>query len=177
MSVVSTDAQVVYRTTRGYADPALPQSMWVGVGSVEGDASGGLRTVTLNLKAAAAALATEAFSLEQVSVVTLETADRSLEITSGNFDFVEGLPSDVIYSARSLLDAATTQAIMDPSTLGLPVFLGRPKLANAAAFLNFEAVNVNLVALIVHAQGYRWDGAAMAAPGGPQRPPNGVYGS
>jgi len=177
MSIASTDAQIVYRPFTGYDDPRLPRAFWVGVGSVEGDASGGQRTVQLNFKEAAPGLVTEAYSLEQLTVVSLETTNRALEVQTGNMDFIPGLPSDAIWLARLTLEAGETQSIMQQGDLKLPAFLGQPRLQTAAAFLLFNAPNVNLVTLIVHAQGYKWDGGALLHPGGPQRPPTGIYGT
>lgn len=175
MSIIGVGT-VVYRPFPGYTAPGLPSGFWLGVGEVEGDLSGGDRILNFNLKTAGEGLATRVFTLEQLTITSLETTARNVEMQTGNMDFINGLPADAIWVATGILAVGRTQAALDQQTLKLPAFLGNPRSTALAAFLSISIANANLIALLATAQGYTWDGRAILEPGGPQRPLNGIYG-
>lgn len=174
---VTADGVVVYRPYQGDPDPAMPDQHWLGQGEGEGDASGGSNSVVFNLKSAAQGLTTELFNIEQISLTILGTSIRAVEVFSGNFDFLNGLPADAQYLGVITTIVTPTQSIGVMDHLKLPAFLGQPRLAGSAAFLQFSATNDNNINMLVTVQGYRWAGGALMVAGGPQRPRNGLYGS
>jgi len=74
------------------------------------------------------------------------------------------IPDDVDDSAVGLQDLS-----------GLPIWLDAPNAAGDDAGLRFEFDNVNLRLYAVTTRGYIWGPEAVLAPGGPQRPPNGLF--
>lgn len=178
MSITGTDSQVVYRPWTGHPEDNLPDAFWIGIGSVEGDVSGGSRIVNIELKPAGNPLVTTIFSLEQLSVTSAELTAGEVRVQTVNMDFLLGQPADAIWSRMILLGATATQTSSIAGDHEMrPALLGQPRSAALAAFLQFSITNTNLISMDVVAQGYRWGGAALLVPGGPRRPPGSIYGT
>jgi len=180
MAIILTVAPLL-RPFRASADPAMPAGLWVAKSSVLGDASGSLMSLDIRFSTAALPATSLMYSLEQYAVnVSRDTAlDCRLDI--GLFD---GFPTQASTGAVTVFYAFFLTT--DPSNSGraalnlrdhsfLPLFLGAPQ-KDTTVELGTDIDNVVATSLSVMAQGYFWSPGAINAPGGPQRPPNSIYG-
>jgi len=57
----------------------------------------------------------------------------------------------------------------------LPIFLGQQNSPSSTTSISFSRDNDNLDVLDVQIGGYIWSARSTSVPGGPQRPPTGLY--
>jgi len=167
------------RPFRGYADPALPDGYWVVHQSVLGDGTGGLMSINIRFSSAAQPNVSTLWSMEQLLFNLTFEGDQDLRIDFGNMDI---LPADNSSGARAKIIHMRSEDLGNLIGSALPIlqastakiFLGAAgKEVNGD--LAFDADNNDATSFSVYVQGYFWGPAAINAPGGPQRPVNGLY--
>lgn len=178
MTVVS-DTVPAYRWWNGYVEPQYPVGMWVGFGSITGDASGGQRIITFQFRRPGTR-STLYYNLEQISVSDSAGQANGVDLSTFNMDSLPG-PSlgatTMPINYAMLLRQATLLGVLAPETIPkLPVWLGAPGRSVSVSQLSVETPNVNLTTFNVTVQGYYWSQRSLGRPGGPQRPPTTMYG-
>jgi len=177
MSVI-IDTNYFRRPFRGFDDPSLPEGYWVASSSVTGDGSGGIREVRVKLQEVDQPLSGNMFSLEQL-VLTEDEEDGAgpFIVRTTNMDTMGGLAGQ--YSSVGALAAGAAavvgRAIVNTSAIGTrATWIGAPFAAGLAT-LGFAVDNITGNLYGVFAQGYIWGPRSILAPGGPQRPAQGLY--
>lgn len=176
---VTGEASVQYRRFQGYLDPRLPEGSWFGSTSVVGDASGGEALTRLIFQLASqGSRSSRMFNIERISTDSTLTVAETSRIQTTN---MEGPTSGTLANRFSLLmplpQSAAGPAIDARSLLFLPLFLGTPRAQGLQADVNIIFQNVTTILYVFEAQGYWWGARSVLADGGPQRPPNGIYGA
>lgn len=169
MTIVA-DAPIRRRPWPGYSDPRWPTGLWVGDVTVTGDASGGLRFARLILVAALQPQGSEIWSVEQMAVT--DSDNNSKEVT------LQAVGLDRTLSTQTWnvnLAVGPVTAGLRSSNAGMPLFLGGQATLGSTVSLDIFVANVDVVTLQFQAQGYIWGARSRSTPGGPQRPPQGLY--
>jgi len=179
---MSTSAifRVETRPYSGYAEPAFPIASWIAQGSIIGNATGGSATIVLQISAGEATPVSEMYNLEQLHVDTQAPVTEQIIMAT---QFMDNLAPNRPAAEQSWVIPLTTTGANDSvmaliQNAGLPIWLGAPLAvfgAGVSSALTFEWQNVNLQASEVTAQGYIWGPRSVLAPGGPQRPPFGLF--
>lgn len=170
------------RPYSGYDDPAFPIASWISQGLVIGDASAGSANIDLLFVfAEGLAAITEMYNLEQLHVDTqVPTTEQILMRTQSMDNLAPNRPAAEQSWLIPLTSTGANDTVMSlVQASGLPLWLGSPTIVggggNLDSGLRFEFQNVNLVVYEVSAQGYMWSTRSILAPGGPQRPPFGLF--
>lgn len=160
----------------GYTHPSLPIATWYAEGNVTGDSSGGHRAVQLNFSPGTAGQASPAlyYSLEQISLADTLNADRDVLFQLINGD--EAMTTGSQWWQQGVSGTAIGPAALNFAARSPALWLGNIKLPGGGAHgMLFVMANSNTHVLTVVAQGYVWGARSISWPGGPQRPPNGLF--
>lgn len=174
MSAVGTNGVRVLRPFNGFTRPGLPAGSWVGVGSVVGDATGGVRRVRIPFNEAGVALDSRFYSIEQCSVFDARVTNSFVLILNQGFD---DTPIGAILNAFTMrLRAAAVQSAANTRD-GLPqLFIGQQASTGAPSEILADFPNVDVTTAIFSCQGYFWTPRSILAPdGGLKRPQEGLY--
>lgn len=163
----------------GGDDPRLPTGVWVGNGTVVGDASGGAQFVRINFGNEGDPISGEYFNLEQFSTLISEGTSRDMFLRTVNMTPGPQDMFDRIWHYR----VETLPGLGGNSGFGdihpkLPLFLGaRLRDAEAPGTLEFGTTNLTATTSItVSAMGYIWDARSVLVPGGLERPERSLFG-
>ena len=169
------------RPYRGFVEPQFPDGFWVVHASVLGDATGGLQEIVIRMSSALEPAVSILWNIEQLVINHTGLAGTVTRIDFGNMDRQAAENSTGALQklfALPLLDFGASfagSAIDATQRLNLPIFLGSAG-KQVSGDLSFDAPNTNATSFSVNVQGYFWGPGAINAPGGPQRPPNPLYG-
>lgn len=156
----------------GWADvQGLPSGIWSADISLTGDASGGLRSISI-LFASTGQSNPRFYSLEYFNFVDTQNSTENMSIfTSGMGSRQSGGPGFV--GMNIVTNTGQTVARSSPEeTLAFKgLFLGRQSARNAPALLGIDGDNFDTDVLRVGVAGYVWDSQAMGVSGGIKRPP------
>ena len=174
MSIIEV-TDIASRKFSGYEEPQYPSGMWVAHAIVTGNATGGDMTVQINIIPAASFRDSQYYSLEQFMATIDVAASQNGRLLMSNLD-LGGSVSGQLYTLPLLLNSSGG-ASLRPSDIQswLPLFLGQQSSFNSATSLSFSLDNDDGQIVMVQAQGYIWGPRSTAVPGGPQRPPTGLY--
>jgi len=180
MSVLLT-SPVRYRGFQGYGDPSLPTSHWFIGASLLGDASGGQRSFTFEFASAGLSFRnSQWYSLEEVYVFDTSNTAKAGQLNASNFAM--NVSPNVIGGGLFIsidLEAGQTRASLTSDAQAMlrgGFFLGRQNGVGTSTAIIIDYPNVNGATLIVTAGGYVWSPRSNLVPGGPSRPPVGLYG-
>lgn len=172
MSII-TVFDIQRRAENGYADPSLPIAVWQVGATVIGNASGGVMSAQINLKAAGVPPG-NFFSLEEVSAsaqaVTTNAAVQLEIINLGTA--LPSLPPRVFSIPLLVQDS---NAELHSEFTQPKLFLGRAQTTVAAAVLTFTIDNNNGRVMDVTARGYMWTPRSILSDGGIRRPLSGMF--
>jgi len=162
---------VAYRGFSGYEDPRYPTGMHLTEGAVIGDASGGDKVLIFDFSTVAAPRNSQYYSLDELRITNFAAAAAVGELAIVNFDSsvttrfaIELVVTDVAFGSLQLHDY-----------LKRPLFLGRQRSRTAATSISISFNNVDTILLRAYIAGYVWSARSTNVPGGPQRPPTGIY--
>ncbi len=181
MSVALT-LPIQHRPFRGYDDPGLPSGIWIVLGSVLGDATGGFLNLDLVFKDGSRAVpeSSQLYNLEQLYVFSTLDSDHVIAMIPANWDEDTPGSTGAISTVISLL-LSTPVLLSGSAGLGRdingmhPLFLGQVRKNATNTIIRFSMSNT-AVSLAVKAEGYFWGPEALNAPGGPRRPVDSLYG-
>lgn len=175
MSIVA-EQEVQVREFSGWTDPQFPSGYWSSAGVGIGDASGGLMTIQINFSRATDQRNSQFYSLEQLFCWIQASSTQQGELILANFDLGRGASTNRIMNA-SFVSSPTGNSSFRSDLMRLPngLFLGRQADALTSTSLSLVLVNVTGIVTQLRVEGYIWDARSVAVPGGPQRPPTGVY--
>lgn len=177
MTIVA-DVRAAPLPWRGHDDPRLPVGVWFASGTVVGDASGGTMQVRFVFSAEGEPVSGDLFNVEQMSCLVSSNTGRD------GFFIAQGLspsPANVFDRRWSLkidpMGSLSGNGGLRDGYPRFPIFLGT-KRGGADTFAALSVGLNNLTAtdsLSVSVMGYRWGTRSILAPGGPQRPPAGLW--
>lgn len=173
----ATLVDVRYRQERGWDDPGYPIGIWRAGAIVNGDASGGLRVVQVNLRTFTGLPIGNAWSLEHITAFDTEPTPKNLMLTvSGVEAAIDGTRHSWV--VPMVLPNAEANTMLGPDGQGgLPLFLGVAISPLAAAAVLFTLANDDGENLSVTCEGYFWSPrSVLKAPGGFRRPVDGMFG-
>ena len=175
---VTTNFRVEQLPFRGYDDPSLPSGAWVAHGLASGDGTGGNLEVGLLLQLSGDPLSSRLYNLEQVR------AHDGAGVAQNGLMFIQNLghltanrPLPGRFYAFEMVLGPPGAAATAFNVLNRPIFLGAPSAAGDVAALVFRILNAAGQALVITAYGYIWEPRSILAPGGLQRPVNGLWGA
>lgn len=175
---VSTTAPALYRGFQGYANRALPAGHWFLGTSVLGDASGGARTITVEYQPATGPVNSRWYSLEELYLLDTDNNDKACQAFSSNGTPVMSRTVGGLVSFECEILAGGSTATINPTTLMAVrqgIFIGRQNGSGTAFTFGVSTTNVNGATLAAQFGGYWWDTRSNLAPGGPTRPPQGLW--
>lgn len=174
MTVNATEL-VRFRQFRGYEDPSLPLLYWAATVSVVGDGSGGQRQLSMIFNPSTAPRPPLFYSLEQLTIFDSDNNAKAGVLEAINLDDVGGIT--MIMTRVMPLVAGLTQS--GPTVVDLEAiqgyYIGGAVDAGTETRLGFRSTNVTGTVLVANAQGYAWGPRSILAPGGLQRPVQGLY--
>lgn len=164
------------RQERGWDDPGYPLGIWEAGGTVLGNASGGTRSVQIDLMKAVNAQRGLAWSLEALSVVDTDAVAKTIRLLISNMEAaVQGAANNWALPLISTNDASSVVLPLN-ATFALPIFLGKAIVDNVASGLLIRAANVNGEVISITARGYMWSPrAVLMGAGGYRRPVDGMF--
>lgn len=170
-------ADVRYRQERGWDNPGYPIGVWRAQQIVNGDASGGIRVVQVNLKAFGGLPPGNAWSLERIAAFDTEPTPKNLMMTIAGVD-AEIFGGRFSWVVPLVLPNAEANTMMGPDGQGgLPLFLGVASSAQASATVLFTLANDDGENLTVMCEGYFWSPrSVLVGSGGFRRPVDGMFG-
>jgi len=177
MSVIATRA-IRARLFSGYEDPRYPTGMWTASRAVTGDGTGGDMSVQINFALATELRNSQYYSLEELTIFQGAVGDDIGELLIANFDIgsVPTVGDARVYSLTLLANQAGGGALTPAESLFFQgLMIGRQANPNTATSISFTIDNVDLRVLTMTLGGYVWSARSTAIPGGPQRPPTGIY--
>lgn len=159
------------RAFPGYQDPRYPLYIWVGQTVVVGDATGGTRVASIILATGLGPKVSLLWSLEQLSVLDSDNVSKNSDLTFSGMDELLGTQ----ITKLTIVDGITTASLSPRETPSLPLYMGAHADQSIAAALTLTTTNVDAAVLVLAAQGYVWGSRSRSIPGGPQRPPTGLF--
>jgi len=176
---VFADFRFDTRPYSGYDDPSLPIGAWIASGAATGNATGGSLFMLFLCQIAETTRVTELFNLEQVAIHADVAATIPAVLRTEQMDVLN--PNVRATEVQEWLLLLTSAGSADSALqfIGgnqLPIWLGAPTDGDVDAGIQLEFPNVDLRVHHATIQGYMWGPRSIIAPGGPQRPPNGLYG-
>lgn len=164
--------------------PGLPTGVWSASGDDEGDASGGIISFQHIFRNAGNNIGdNQLYNIEHVMGTVQDFAQDAMMLTINGMDPGTGqvatpLPVDRRYQFPLLdadVGAGFVQAV--PPTLGtVPIWVGTYSgLDTDLGDMIIATENIDGSRFIVVVYGYYWAPASVNAPGGIQRPPNGLW--
>jgi len=165
-------ATLSYRPWRGFDEPQLPTQWWVIYGTVLGDSSGGSRIIDAYFGYAAQALNSRSYSLETWNAIDTENVARGVQVNFISFDGVGGFAHSPNLDFPMVVSDGIART---DRKINIPVWIGQPATTVANAQLRVTVPNTNGATFSYVAGGYVWSPRSMMAPGGFQRPMQGIY--
>lgn len=173
---IELEVPVRHREYRGYDEKQYPLGTWFAEGDLTGDASGDPMTIKVLFQDSLQALTSLSYSLEQMWVRRSDTTARVTGVSIinlGSFAFTRQFTLTNTPSSGG----GTVNAMGIDQPTQLPIFLGRIFEQAVDASLEWAAPNSGVsVSMRFQVEGYYWGARSITAPGGPQRPPGGMYG-
>ncbi len=170
---------VELRPWNAFENPAFPEGSWFVHFLMAHAGGGGAATMEARVQETGESLSSRLWSIEQMTYDTLVSlAGVGLEVRSVNLETFQRLQVADFSRQLTLASFATGgRGIASRDLAAFPWFLGAPRIQGLAA--GFDVVTTdggigersNMLA-----SGYYWGPAARNAPGGPQRPPTGLFG-
>lgn len=143
-----------------------------------GDGTGGLNSADIIFQDATQALGALLFSLEEFYIqVQGASADREVAIRNVNLGRrqINTFRKPMALNLRRA-DTPDVAAISPADANGLRgLILGTPFIQGSVATFQVLTANVDTEILSISGMGYVWPQIALQQPGGPQRPPNGLF--
>lgn len=172
MTIIAV-AEVQHLRYRGFDEPQFPTGIWRAQKTVTGDGSGGQASIQLDFSKASQAFNSQLYSLEQL-MMSHSVAGQNAEMRLANFDQSEVVP---VYTVVILANEGTIPAAISAEQVEAyrALWLGQANVADTAQSLTFSIDNGNGEVTSVLAYGYVWSARSINAPGGPQRPPQGLF--
>jgi len=174
MSIIDVN-DITYRKFSGYEDPRYPSGMWLGEGLVTGDGSGGDSTVQIDFSKAAGLRNSQYYSLEEIFAVKGNNVSAAGDMLVTNFDVGDELIGRRYHFLLLATEGGVSNLTLSPTAGTLRMFLGQQSTPNSAQSISFIIDNTNLIDFAVRIGGYVWSARSSSVPGGPQRPPTGLY--
>jgi len=165
---------VTYRKFSGWQEPQFPSGYWQGSARVIGDATGGDMSGQINFSRVTEPFNSQYYSWEELMVTTDEEATVPLGILIANFGLVTPVTGRR-YTMFVTGDNSGNASVEGVQMGLLPIFLGQQASANSAVSITIIRNNDNLDVMDILIGGYVWDVRSTSVPGGPQRPPTGLY--
>lgn len=170
MSVLAT-LEARRRPYNGYDDPSFPLYIWAGQTIVVGDASGGTRVASVELAPASGPKVSLLWSLEQISVLDTDNNSKNGDLTFTGLDELLGTQ----VWRLGLGDGVGTASIPFSLYPELPLWAGGHAAQGGQAAITFTLANIDATVMVFTIQGYAWGSRSRSLPGGPQRPPRGIF--
>lgn len=166
---------------RGYDDPSLPVGIWWGSGVLVGDASGGTQQIRFLAKVEGDPVSGDMLNLEQIMAFVSTSTATSAFLSPVGFSPSRELPGvDALYRFQlDNLSSALGNSAIGHEHPKLPIFIGATRGgADTLSTIAFGITNLTATdSLSVSMMGYIWEARSLLAPGGLQRPPNGLFGN
>jgi len=165
------------RRYSGWLDPRYPIGYWWAGRGITGDATGGVLGIDLIFQIATAAiLNSQLYSVERAAVRSNDETSRVVRLSAVNMAGPQNAGFTNEYTVPIVAAVGVGSSAMSAEAMALfPWFLGSARLPSITASFSMVADNVDTVAFIFEAEGYRWSPRSVLADGGPQRPPTGPY--
>jgi len=174
MAVVTVH-DVVYRKFSGFDEPQYPSGYWRGGGISVGDASGGDHALQIEFAKATGLRNSQYFSLEQL-MITVAAGPFAANVQVSNMD-IYGTVTAFIWVADLPAAEGNQAGLAGRGLAGFrKLWLGQQVTPDTVAALAITIDNTLNEIMIASAEGYVWSARSTAVPGGPQRPPTGLYG-
>lgn len=159
------------RAFPGYDDPRYPLYIWAGQAVVAGDASGGNRVASIILASSSGPKVSLLWSLEQLSILDSQNTSQDMDLTLTGLDELLGTQVMRLQVSQGI----TTASLRPADYPRLPFYMGAHAAQSVAAAITLTAANAAATVLVFAAQGYAWGSRSRSIPGGPQRPPTGLF--
>lgn len=173
---VITVFDVEYRKFSGWDEPQYPTGYWRGGGLSLGDATGGDHSIQIDFAKASEARNSQYYSLEQVMISLPGTGDFEVGMLFANFDIFSSV-SGYVYTLNVQGSERNTAGLNGNGLAGFRrMWVGQQFTPNSSCAITLGLDNTNVEIFIVALQGYVWSARSTGVPGGPQRPPTGLYG-
>lgn len=182
---VSLLVPIQRRPFRGYADPGLPNGIWIVQSSVLGDAGGGNLLLDIVFKDGSLVVPESSllYNIEQLNLFVSDTNDQIASVNPANWDDITpgatGTTGTIVGWQLSSMSAVngSVQRLFDGGHMGTQVrwFLGQVRKNTTNTIVRFQVANA-AKSLSIKAEGYIWGPEAVNAPGGPRRPADSLYG-
>jgi len=171
MSVVGA-VPIEFRRFSGYLDPRYPLGQWFGVSVIEGDATGGTASVTIDFVASTqVSRATVLYNLEELSISREVQGSAFMRFLALNFSRPTSFAARHQYSLDIRQDAVGGGSAMDPKEAAfLPLFLGTQRDIGTTVQIAIIDGNSDGNTITMEAWGYYWSPRSVLIDGGPQRP-------
>lgn len=174
MAIIAV-GDIFSRIFSGYEDPRYPSGYWLGEAAVVGDGSGGDMTNQIDFAKSTGQTNSQFYSLEELAVFQSTATVDVIDMLIANFDLGPTL-TGFRYTLPLVVNQGTGAGLVPSEANGLlGKFLGRQSNPNTALSLSFILDNVSGTTFSVRVGGYIWDARSTAVPGGPQKPPTGLY--
>lgn len=171
MTIINV-TDIEYRKFSGWDEPQFPSGYWLGEGTVTGDATGGDMVAQIDFAKATGLRNSQYYSLERIMANQAGVGSGdAMDLQVANFGG---------FAPRYTLRLDADQALQSNLRLELAqamygLFLGQQEAPNSVMNLSFILDNVDTIVVTVKIEGYVWSARSTAVPGGPQRPPTGLY--
>ncbi len=175
MSIVEV-TPIQYRKFSGWEEPQFPSGYWIANARVTGDGTAGDMLVQANFSEASGLRNSQYYSLEEISLSIAQAASETVRMAIVNFDLGAGVVNSRQYTLVLVVDQILS-ASLEPDRIGalLGTFLGDQISPNTAMAITMGLDNVSGVPMDLFMGGYVWSARSTNVPGGPQRPPTGLY--
>lgn len=167
-------ADVDYRKFSGWQQPGFPSGFWKASARVIGDASGGDMSAQINFSLATTPFNSQYYSWEEMMLSLDAETNVLISILVANFGDVDPVTGRR-YTLPLLANNGGFSAVEGKQMGLLPIFLGQQASPDSTTSITFTRDNSNLDVVDVQIGGYVWDVRSTSVPGGPQRPPTGLY--
>jgi len=169
---VLTTKDVAYRGFSGYEDPRYPSGFHRTDGTVIGDASGGDVVLAFAFARATEDRNSQYYSIEDVRMTNFTLNGINVQVAVVNF---ETSVTDRFAMRVEATQAGFSSVPVEDTAAFNGLFIGRQASPTADTTVTFTLDNVDGILLRVMLAGYVWSARSTAVPGGPQRPPTGLY--
>jgi len=172
---VITVVDIITRPFSGYEELRFPSGFWRGNGFSTGNGTGGDHSIQMDFNKATALMNSQFYSLENLMIAIPTTADQEVDLLIANFDRVAGV-SQRDYTIQLVANERDVAAPPAQAVEGLRgMFLGKQTDPNSAQSLSLTVDNIDGQIITAILEGYVWGIRSNSQPGGPQRPPTGLY--
>lgn len=163
---------VEYRGFSGFEEPQFPTGYHRTEGAMIGDGTGGDQVLLFDFALATEQRNSQYYSLEELSITRFNSGSVTAEMEVVNFDSsvttrysLVLTPNQVAFACLRIDDAQQIHGL----------FLGRQASPSGNMSVSFSHDNTDTILTRVLIGGYVWSARSTNVPGGPQRPPTGLY--